>query len=221
MILGARPARTRLGSLPRTPDPAPSFTPAMSEAQQHPPMPLQIIRDTREQQGFDFEGYPAVVEVATLASGDYSLAGFESRIAIERKSLPDLVACLGTERERFTRELVRLRGYDAAAVVVESPCFVLRSGRYLGGMNPSSAWQSIIALSMRFRIPFFWGQDRTDAERICFDFLRHYQHDRRRELAALAPATSRPRHSAAPGHAMTRAGSSDAPTVNVEALSAP
>ena len=193
-----------------TADVAPTFTPAMSESKQHPP--LRVIVDSREQAPFTFSGYPAVVEVATLASGDYSLAGFESRIAIERKSLPDLVACLGTERERFTRELVRLRGYDAAAVVVESPCFVLRSGRYLGGMNPASAWQSTIALSMRFRIPFFWGQDRTDAERICFDFLRHYQHDRRRELAALAPATSRPRPSAAPGHAMTRAAGPNAPT---------
>lgn len=184
----------------------------MSEAQQHPPMPLQIIRDTREQQGFDFEGYPAVVEVATLASGDYSLAGFESRVAIERKSLPDLVACLGTERERFTRELARLRGYDAAAVVIEQPQAALRLGHYRAQMNPQSAWQSLLAFTQRYRIPFLFCDSRANAEQVTFDLLRHYQHDRRRELAALAPPTPRHAGDRAPGHVLTRAGSSDAPT---------
>ena len=202
-----------------TADVAPTFTPAMSESKQHPP--LRVIVDSREQAPFTFSGYPAVVEVATLASGDYSLAGFESRIAIERKSLPDLVACLGTERERFTRELVRLRGFDAAAVVIEQPQAALRLGHYRAQMNPQSAWQSLLAFTQRYRIPFLFCDSRANAEQVTFDLLRHFHNDRRRELQALAPPTPRHSPSAAPGHAMRRAGSSDAPTVNVEALSAP
>ena len=84
-------------------------------------MPLKIVCDSREQNPFQFQGYPAVVNAGTLASGDYSLHGFENRIAIERKSMPDLIACLSTERERFQRELQRLKAVDAACVIIESP----------------------------------------------------------------------------------------------------
>jgi DNA excision repair protein ERCC-4 len=152
---------------------------------------LRIIRDSREQNGFAFADYPATVEVETLASGDYSLQGFENRIGIERKSLSDLLASISTERPRFERELARLRGFDCAAVVVEEPAHALRSGRYRSQMDPAAAWQSVIALSMRYRVPFFWAENRADAERICFDCLRHFQRDRVKELQALRiPAPS-------------------------------
>ena len=181
-----------------------------------PAQPLFIIQDSREQLPFRFEGFPVTVEVGTLEAGDYSLAGFSRRIAIERKSLADLVGCLGTDRERFTRELARLRGYDAAAVVVESPAFALRAGRFLGGLNPAAAWQSIVALSMRYRVPFFWGKDRADAEGIAFDFLRHFHRDRVRELAALTAApTAAPAAPEGEGRARTGATDGDAPQTNL------
>lgn len=160
----------------------------MSEtAQRHP---LRIVCDSREQAPFGFDGLPAVVTVAALEAGDYSLAGFERRVAVERKSLADLVACLGPERERFARELARLRGFDAAAVVVEQPQAVLRLGHYRSTMSAVSAWQSCLALSMRFRVPFIFCDSRADAEQVTFDFLRHYARDRWRELQALTPAAS-------------------------------
>jgi len=149
---------------------------------------LPIVRDSREQAPFIFSGYPVTVKIGTLASADYSLHGFTDRIGIERKSLADLVGCLGTDRERFQRELARLRGYDAAAVVVEAPAHALRSGQYLGRLDAGAAWQSVLAFTMRYRIPFIWCQDRADAEAVTFDLLRHYARDRWRELQALAPA---------------------------------
>lgn len=42
------------------------------------------------------------------------------KVAIERKELSDLMQCLGEDRERFTRELVRAKGLDFFAVVIES-----------------------------------------------------------------------------------------------------
>ncbi len=168
-------------------------------------LPLQIIQDSREQAPFRFEGYPCTVEVGTLPSADYSLHGFIDRIGIERKSLQDLIGCLGVERDRFTRELARLRGYDSAAVVVEAPVVALRTGRYLGRLDAGSAWQSIVAFSMRYRVPFFFCQDRADAEQVTFDFLRHYARDRWREFAAL---TTTP-------EGVARAGKCDAPAVNL------
>ena len=150
-----------------------------------PTMLLPIVVDTREQRPFAFHGRPVAVRVCALEAGDYSLAGFERRIAVERKSLVDLVGVLGRDRERFVRELARLRGYDCAAVVVEEPEIMLRTGRYRGGLNPSAAWQSVIALSARFRVPFFFCKDREDAEGVTFDILRHYARERWRELRAL------------------------------------
>ena len=148
-------------------------------------IPLQVVVDSREQCPFRFEGYPVEVETGALASADYSLHGFTDRIGIERKSLPDLVACLGVERERFARELARLRGYDCAAVVVEATADDLRAGHFRARLNPEAAWQSVLAFTQRYRIPFIFCDDRSDAERTAFDILRHYQHDRMRELQAL------------------------------------
>ena len=155
-------------------------------------IPLQVVVDSREQCPYRFEGMGAVVEVGALASGDYSLHGFGSRIAIERKELGDLIGCLSYGRERFERELVRLRSYEFACVLVESPAHDLRSGCYRSQMDPASAWQSILALQMRYRIPFIFCDDRSDAERTAFDILRHYARDRWRELQALKSAARMP-----------------------------
>lgn len=151
-------------------------------------MNLRIVVDSREQCPFRFEGFNAVVTVGALEAGDYSLAGFERRVAIERKSIQDLVGCLTGERPRFERELQRLKAMDAAAVVVEQPQSVLRLGHYRSAMNAESAWQSVIALSMRFRVPFWFCDSRADAEAVTFNFLRHYARDRWRELTAINPA---------------------------------
>lgn len=169
--------------------------------------PLHIVADSREQAPFRFNGYPVEVAVATLEAGDYSLAGFMRRVAVERKSLQDLVGCLGADRARFERELARLRAFDAAAVVVEAPVYALRSGRYLGRLDAGAAWQSIIAFSMRYRVPILFCQDRADAEQVTFDLLRHYHRDRARELDAIAPASRlRTAGDSTPVPALARAG---------------
>ena len=149
---------------------------------------IPIVVDTREQAPFIFLGLPVVVSAAALEAGDYSVAGFTRRIAVERKSLQDLVGCLGTDRERFERELARLRGYDAAAVVVEAPFHDLRAGNYRSQMDPAAAWQSVLAFIQRYRLPFLFCDCRADAEKATFDFLRHYARDRWRELSALQDA---------------------------------
>ena len=147
--------------------------------------PLRIVRDSREQMPFAFSGFPVEVTVAALESGDYSVRGFERRVAVERKELGDLVGCLGADRERFQMELARLRGYDCAAVVVEAPVVALRTGRYLGRLDAGAAWQSVLAFTQRYRVPFIFCADRADAEAVTFDLLRHYARDRWRELQAL------------------------------------
>lgn len=65
---------------------------------------------TREQLPRPFKRLASVR--ATLTSGDYSFRGGEELFAVELKSIADLVACcVGENRERFFRELHRLRGF--------------------------------------------------------------------------------------------------------------
>lgn len=135
---------------------------------------MQIAVDTREQRPYTFEGYPAIAAPVKLTSGDYSLVGFEADIAIERKAAGDLIGCLTGERERFFRELERLRGYQAAALVVEAPYSAIAGGEYRSKMNPGAAVQSLIAIMQRYRMPVFFAESREQGEFFTYHFLRHF-----------------------------------------------
>ena len=78
---------------------------------------MKIIVDSREQLSYHFQT-PSIR--GTLATGDYSIAGLEDLIAIERKTLDDLIGCLCNGRERFERELYRGKSLDYFAVIIET-----------------------------------------------------------------------------------------------------
>lgn len=103
----------------------------MIEPQHYLTCPFTVVIDSREQAPYSFTGLaadadkdykPLVVPttIAGLATGDYSIAGFESRISVERKSLSDLFSTLGQGRERFEREFHRLNEMEFAALVIEA-----------------------------------------------------------------------------------------------------
>lgn len=155
-------------------------------------MPLSIIVDSREQLPFSFTGakcYEGVtVTKGSLTTGDYSLAGLESFVAVERKSLPDLVMCLGKERERFVRELERGRALQAFAVICEGDLHELVHGQYRSQLNPHSACQSVASFMARMRIPFFFAGGRDAAEYMTFSFLKQYAEGERKRLKAVEQA---------------------------------
>lgn len=147
---------------------------------------MRIVVDTREQIKLPFSEYQVEVVEGTLTAGDYSIPGLESLVAVERKSLADLTMCLGRERPRFERELERLRGFEAAAVVVESPMAALALGEYRSALNPKAAYESVVAFMVRYRLTFYFAQDRRGAERFTFSFLRHYWRTVERRYQAVA-----------------------------------
>lgn len=79
------------------------------------PCPV-ILTDTREQTPLPFEHCPTIR--TTLQTGDYTAHGMQDRLAIERKSIPDLLRSISQERERFMRELARLRSYTTRALLI-------------------------------------------------------------------------------------------------------
>lgn len=151
---------------------------------------MTVIVDSREQTPFSFrhERYAATVEVGALTVGDYSLAGLEDKVAVERKSLPDLVLCLGRERERFERELQRGAALDAFAVVVEASWAELAGGKYRSHLNPHAACQSVAAFMGRYRVPFLFAGSRAAAEYVTWSFLRQYLEGAKKRWKAIVKA---------------------------------
>lgn len=150
---------------------------------------MNLLIDTREQSPFLFNGYDCNIIFGTVATGDYSLVGMDSRCAVERKSLDDLLGCLtGAGRERFERELQRAKGLDAFAVVVEASMQDMAEHKYRSKMLPHAALQSVLAFTMRYRTPFIWAGSRKGAEYATYHFLRHYLRDMREIVKHIQPA---------------------------------
>lgn len=147
---------------------------------------VNIITDTREQNPYTFTDYPVKVTPGTLTTGDYSVYGFTDVVAVERKELGDLLGCLTHDRDRFTRELERLRGYEAAALLVEAPYRQITAGRYRSRMKPDAAIQSIVSIMVNYRMPVFFADNRETGERFIYDFLRHYIRHAEQRYKALA-----------------------------------
>lgn len=133
----------------------------------------KIAIDTREQLRYMFDGYESFR--TTLKTGDYSLEGFESVLAIERKSHSDAWGCLTDGRKRFERCLERLGSLDRSAIVIESSMaeFVVPPSR-IKRVNAATAMGSYISWSTKYRIPVFFCENRQWAERVTLRVLAAY-----------------------------------------------
>ena len=106
------------------------------------PEHITCVIDSREQTPSDLA--PLRSERRTLATGDYTLAGLEHVVAIERKSLPDLLGCVGRDRGRFDREVQRMLGYPVRALVVESSWAAIEAGEWRSRLKPSHVIGSLL-----------------------------------------------------------------------------
>lgn len=123
---------------------------------------VPVIVDSREQKPFDFAGFSCdaadgggaltvPTQPGTLKSGDYSLLGYETRVACERKSLSDLYGTLGQGRDRFERELARLAAFDFAAVVIEATWpEVCAEPPAHTQLPPKTVFRSVLAWMVRY-----------------------------------------------------------------------
>lgn len=110
-----------------------------------------VVVDTREQSPLPFVNCPS--ETGTLATGDYSVRGFEDEFTVERKSLDDLVGSCTFERERFERELVRMRGYTFRRLLIVGTVEDVEAHRYRSRAEPKAVLASITAFEVRYGLP--------------------------------------------------------------------
>ncbi len=113
-------------------------------------MPPIIITDTREQKPLIFQHLAS--ESGTLQSGDYSIKGLVHDFAVERKSIADLCQSVTRGRERFERELHRLRGFAFARIlIVGSPHEVQAIAH-----SAKAVFSSLTAMETRWNLPVVW-----------------------------------------------------------------
>ncbi len=133
-----------------------------------------IAIDTREQEPYGFDASRVTTVRKALPAGDYSLAGRETEVAVERKSLEDFVATAVHARERFARELRRLAAYDFACVVVEASMEDVLAHRYRSGADPRSVFGAALSIVVDHRVPVFFCSDRQIACRFVEGLLSLY-----------------------------------------------
>jgi DNA excision repair protein ERCC-4 len=113
--------------------------------------PILVI-DSREQTPLAFTRFTAVK--GTLNAGDYSIRGLEHQFAIERKSVDDFAnCCMGSNRERFERELHRLRGYQFKRLLIIGTRDDFAASRYYSKITPAAVLASLDAFEVRYTIP--------------------------------------------------------------------
>lgn len=129
-----------------------------------------IVIDTREQLPYSFS-----IEStrATLKTGDYSLAGLESVVSIERKSLDDFIGCITASRERFENELSRADSLERFWVVIESTLTSIEKGLYRSKVNSESVLGTLAAWSNRHKVSFVFADNRQTGQKMTERLLKH------------------------------------------------
>ncbi len=168
-------------------------------------MSMRVVVDSREQAPYDFAGASCyagtTVEQGSLSTGDYAPKGLEHLCAVERKSLPDFVACLGRERDRFVRELERGRGLECFAVVVEGDFASLAHHDYRGQLDAHSACQSVASFVARLKVPVLFAGSRAGGQYAVWSILRQYLRGKLHELKAVEASIRAPAPQACPAGA--------------------
>lgn len=132
---------------------------------------LTVVVDTREQTPWAFAPDVSIVR-RSLPAGDYSIAGLEDQIAIERKSLSDFVGTLTWGRERFDREMAVLAEMRFSAIVVEADVSAILRGEYRTRANPKSLLGSCASFLVDYEVPVIFAGSRPGGAYVAEQILR-------------------------------------------------
>ena len=130
-----------------------------------------MIVDTREQLPYNFDPKKVEVTHKALASGDYSLVGWETQLAIERKTLSDFVSSITQNRDRFWQEIFRLTKYWRACIVIEAEFDEILAGNYRSNAHPNAVLGTVLCINIDYSIPTYFCSDRASAQRFVEGYL--------------------------------------------------
>ncbi len=136
---------------------------------------MTVVADNKE--GLPYDLAPLRQVNGTLTTGDYSLVGLENYVSVERKSLADLLGCIGQNRERFDREMQRILAYPQRLLLIESSWAEIEAGAWRPQVTIEAVVGSILSWQ-RMTIPVELAGNRERAQRHAVKFLfgcaKHY-----------------------------------------------
>ena len=123
-----------------------------------------------------------------MPEADYGICGLHD-FAIERKgSLNELSAnCMGKNRERFERELFRLRPYRFKRLLIcEATCDEdVLAYSFHANISPAAVLGSLYAFQARFDLPFVYCKTAKDAARQVERWVHYWWRERVEEQCAM------------------------------------
>jgi ERCC4-type nuclease len=138
----------------------------------HPaPTPFVIICDTREQTPPPFPD-GVVLERRTLHEADYTTPALADVARVERKSVSDFASTITHGRDRFDREIERLRPYRWKAIVVEGDLSEVYRASLV---HPHSVLGSIASFFARHDCPTLFAANPAGAGRLIAGLLRRWE----------------------------------------------
>jgi len=141
---------------------------------------MKIIIDSRETRPLAFRASGTLegTEIRKLDVGDYSIAGFEDKIAVERKDPNDLFGTLGKSHNRFKRELERAKSLDYFAIVVDCSFSNIRDKTFEGAhwsqMRGDVIIQILSTLELKYGFPVHYCKDRNESASLIRNLLKAY-----------------------------------------------
>lgn len=146
---------------------------------------LNILRDNREQKGWDFEDFPATVRGETIKTGDYTLPElcdhdpdndtYHPRYAVERKAGQDFIGSITSDRDRFKREINRTSDWDSKLhVLIEEPRRTFkRQERFMQyrDVTWSQIHGTVVKWERHYNVQFDFVGSRKRAQQKAFDML--------------------------------------------------
>lgn len=124
------------------------------------PSRLTILIDQQEK--CPLSVLPFQSELCHLTVGDYWLKGLGAQAVAEWKSEPDLIYSIGTDRDRFDRQVLRLMGCKHKVLLVGSTWERLNRGGWRSQISPQSVIGSLTGL-MAAGLPVALVGDREEA----------------------------------------------------------
>ena len=94
-------------------------------------------------------------------------------MVIERKSVSDLLGCVGQQRNRFERELSRMAQIRFRALVIEASLSEVAAGTRYSQLNVRQVLGSVLAWTFKYGVAPVFADDRDYAATVTASLLSH------------------------------------------------
>ena len=135
-----------------------------------------ILIDSREQQPYKFAG--SITKA--LPYGDYSVQydgkDYTGDIIVERKgSVSELFALSGRGRDRFERELEKMRDVRYKYIIVEADLMDIVKNQPVGTrVEPMIVYSTLCSFAIKYQIPFLFCGNRVNGRGIMFKLFEFF-----------------------------------------------